>query len=276
MKYAGFWIRFWAASVDSITLIPISLLVFFKFGMDSFGLFASGGIENGLFGYGVLYFLLGIIIPWVYFSLFESGGWQATPGKRLMGIYVVSSYGEKISFGRATARHFSKILSQLLFYIGYIMVGVTDNKQGLHDKICNTLVLRGKPGDDDSFANYGSNDRYEDTKINLQGGNWVLSGFDDQGHVVRLTFREDDNRFQGQGLVIGRDSKNCDLVINDNSVSRRHARIYKVRDEMWIEDLGSTNGISINRKSLLSNSATQLPVSGDIVIGGVELTLGKY
>ena len=58
-----------------------------------------------------------------------------------MKIYVTDMQGQRISFGEATGRYFSKILSSVLC-IGYIMVAFTDKKQGLHDMIASTLVQR--------------------------------------------------------------------------------------------------------------------------------------
>ncbi|MGH9316538.1 MAG: RDD family protein, partial [Thermoanaerobaculia bacterium] len=44
--------------------------------------------------------------------------------------------------GRATGRHFSKILSTLILFIGFLMVAFSEKKQGLHDRIAETLVVR--------------------------------------------------------------------------------------------------------------------------------------
>ncbi|HEY4678350.1 MAG TPA: RDD family protein, partial [Candidatus Angelobacter sp.] len=77
----------------------------------------------------------------LYFALQESSAHQATVGKRAMNIYVTDLQGRRISFGQATGRHFSRVLSSILA-IGYIMVAFTEKKQGLHDIIAGTLVKR--------------------------------------------------------------------------------------------------------------------------------------
>lgn len=82
-----------------------------------------------------------IVGIWLYFALQESSQHQATIGKRAMKIYVTDIQGQRISFGQATGRYFSKILSDILC-IGYLMVAFTDKKQGLHDMIASTLVQR--------------------------------------------------------------------------------------------------------------------------------------
>ena len=67
---------------------------------------------------------------------------QATLGKMAVGIYVTNERGERIGFGRATARYVASILSALILGIGYLMVAFTDRKQGLHDMIAGTLVFK--------------------------------------------------------------------------------------------------------------------------------------
>ena len=75
-------------------------------------------------------------------NTFESGVHQSTFGKRLLGIKVTDLSGNPISFGRASARHFGKILSQLIFMIGYLMMKFTDNSQCLHDMLAGCLVVK--------------------------------------------------------------------------------------------------------------------------------------
>jgi uncharacterized RDD family membrane protein YckC len=79
---------------------------------------------------------------WLYFALQESSERHATIGKRALNIYVTDLQGRRISFGQATGRHFSKIISYLILCIGYMMAGFTEKKQGLHDMIAGTLVKR--------------------------------------------------------------------------------------------------------------------------------------
>jgi uncharacterized RDD family membrane protein YckC len=72
----------------------------------------------------------------------ESSSYQATLGKMVCGMKVTDLSGNRISFERATGRHFAKYLSGLILCIGYIMVGFTERKQGLHDLLAGTLVFR--------------------------------------------------------------------------------------------------------------------------------------
>jgi len=59
----------------------------------------------------------------------------------LLGLQVTDSAGNRIGFGRALARNLGKILSLITLGIGFIMVGFTKKKQGLHDIIASALVL---------------------------------------------------------------------------------------------------------------------------------------
>ena len=96
----------------------------------------------------VAFSMLAIIFPvliaagWLYEGLMISSSWQATIGKRILGLRVTDDAGNRIAFGCATARHFSKILSAMIFYIGFIMAAFTDRKKALHDMIAGTLVLQ--------------------------------------------------------------------------------------------------------------------------------------
>lgn len=86
---------------------------------------------------GVLFF----IIPWLYFAGFECSRGMATPGKTVMHIVVADKDGNRISFARATIRHFVKYISAAIILIGFIMIGLTKKRQGLHDKVAGCLVL---------------------------------------------------------------------------------------------------------------------------------------
>jgi uncharacterized RDD family membrane protein YckC len=123
VNYAGFWNRFIALLIDSIILAIISAIINFIFNEW-------------------LASTIGIFLGWLYFAGMESSERQATIGKSAMGIYVTGLNGERISFLRATGRYFAKILSALIFFIGYIMAAFTARKQALHDILASTLVYK--------------------------------------------------------------------------------------------------------------------------------------
>jgi uncharacterized RDD family membrane protein YckC len=91
---------------------------------------------------GITVWALFIGAGWIYEASMESSSKQATVGKMALGLKVTDEGGQKISFARASARYFGKILSRITLFIGYIMAGFTARKQALHDMIAGTLVVR--------------------------------------------------------------------------------------------------------------------------------------
>jgi len=138
-KYAGFWMRLLAWIVDLIVIVIISSIIGFILG-------ALGGTFNFYYtfleGNDLFWRIFGIVVAWLYFSILECSKLQATFGKKLLRMKVTDMNAEKVSFKIATVRYFSKILSGIILGIGYLMIGFTKNKQGLHDKIAQTIVLR--------------------------------------------------------------------------------------------------------------------------------------
>lgn len=130
MVYATFWQRFLAMFIDGIVLSVINITIT---KVDE-----SSGFFLGFWTSGI-----NMVIGWLYYALQESGTRQATLGKRAMGIVVANTNGNRISFGKATGRYFSKILSFIILLIGYLMMLWDDRKQTLHDKIADTVVIAG-------------------------------------------------------------------------------------------------------------------------------------
>jgi len=144
--YGGFWIRVLAAIIDAVLLRVVVAPIHLVFGGLGLAGMMSGvphaGIGLGLLGGGVTIVLL-IFGSWLYEAFMESSSYQATLGKMLFGMKVTDLNGNRISFGRATGRHFAKWISGMILSIGYMMVGFTERKQGLHDMLAGTLVRRG-------------------------------------------------------------------------------------------------------------------------------------
>ena len=69
----------------------------------------------------------------------RSKGWGSE--KMLMKVKVVMPDGGRVSYSRALGRHFAKILSGIILYIGYLMAFWDDEKRALHDRICSTRVI---------------------------------------------------------------------------------------------------------------------------------------
>jgi uncharacterized RDD family membrane protein YckC len=138
--HAGFWRRFAAFILDFLIIdIAGSILCTIIISMGTL-LFLH--IHNGSKVVIIVFGIIGWFIGWcLYFILMESSKWQATLGKRAMGIKVIDGRGGRIRSGRATGRFFGKIISRAIFYIGFMMTGWTERKQALHDKMAGTYVV---------------------------------------------------------------------------------------------------------------------------------------
>lgn len=137
IEYAGFWLRLVAYIIDTF-IMNIAFVLFIVI------FFVTGTFPIPDFNSFIIiapFLLLSYGIPWLYYSIMESSRLQATVGKMAMNIKVTDIYGNRISFARATGRHFARYISMFIFYIGFIMVAFTQKKQGLHDMMTDTLVV---------------------------------------------------------------------------------------------------------------------------------------
>jgi uncharacterized RDD family membrane protein YckC len=104
-------------------------------------LLGTGTLSQVLIPIGIAVAVLVVIIPWIYCAGLEASRNQATLGEIALRIVVTDMQGRRISFARATLRHFAKFLSALIVFIGFTMIALTRRKQGLHDRIAGTLVF---------------------------------------------------------------------------------------------------------------------------------------
>ncbi len=86
-----------------------------------------------------------LAIGGTYFSLCESSRWQATLGKRLVGIKVTDANGERIGVGRALGRFFAAGLSWLTMNLGHAMAAFGTERRALHDYVAGTRVENADP-----------------------------------------------------------------------------------------------------------------------------------
>ena len=141
--YAGFWKRVAANIIDSFIVGIVGGIIGAIIGGV---LGAAMGMNGGLGGGGFIAIqlitnLVSITITAGYYAWFHSSANQATLGKLAIGIKVVRSDGEAIGFGRGVGRYFAFLLSSLILGIGLLMAAFTERKQGLHDMLCDTLVV---------------------------------------------------------------------------------------------------------------------------------------
>ena len=135
LSYAGFWIRLWAFVIDSVlALALISPALWFAYGRV-FDL-----SENGFRGPADL--LIQLVLPAVAIVLF----WvfrSATPGKMAIGAQILDARtGKPPSVAQLIARYFAYYLSILPLGLGFLWIAFDDRKQGWHDKLAGTVVVR--------------------------------------------------------------------------------------------------------------------------------------
>jgi uncharacterized RDD family membrane protein YckC len=144
-QYAGFWIRFVAVFIDGIILNVVGTVIYLPFMLVLGGMGRSTTDPTVILGSAVGIFsvllLLNVAIAATYESWFVANK-GATPGKMVLSLEVIRTDGTRPGGGLAIGRFFAKQVSALTLGIGYIMAGLDDEKRALHDRICNTRVIR--------------------------------------------------------------------------------------------------------------------------------------
>lgn len=122
--FAAFWARAAAMVIDFAPLYVAGLI-----------------IASIMPGFGGLLWICGVI---AYFTYFTAGKWQATPGKRVMGIYVIRADGTPINHAYALGRCFAYLASWVILCLGFVLAAFTTERTALHDLLCDTRVVYGK------------------------------------------------------------------------------------------------------------------------------------
>ena len=137
VRYVGFWLRVVAAVVDSLLLLAVLMpLIGVVYGWDA----VLGGTSPS----GVLAVILNWILPAVIVIVF----WKyksATPGKMVIGAKIVdATTGDEPSSGELIGRYLGYYVSMLPLLLGLFWVGWDSRKQGFHDKLAGTVVVKGR------------------------------------------------------------------------------------------------------------------------------------
>ena len=111
-------------------------------------------------------------------------------------------------------------------------------------------------------------------------GDWVLSGFDTQGNTLRVAFSpaDLDKAMAGaeKGIILGRSSSLSDKIVNDASVSRRHAKISRAEEGgLKIEDLNSAYGTKVNDEAVAAFQSRPLATGDKVTMGAITLDLSQ-
>ena len=120
---AGFWIRLAAYLIDLAATILFILFSFLLYSVMSLPSALAGAV-----------LIIVAIAALVWIPVFS-------PGKRILGLRVLRSDGSRAGLGRKFCRSLAQVLSELIFFIGFLMIAFRKDKRGLHDLICDTVIV---------------------------------------------------------------------------------------------------------------------------------------
>jgi uncharacterized RDD family membrane protein YckC len=136
---AGFWIRFVARLIDTIILcVPLLILA------AILGVFSASATTGQVSAGVALWYLIAVVGSIGYFIYFWSSGGGQTLGMRMLSLRVVKTNGSPVSVGSAVLRYVGMIVNSIIFGlpIGFIWAAFDKDKQGWHDKIAGTYVVK--------------------------------------------------------------------------------------------------------------------------------------
>jgi uncharacterized RDD family membrane protein YckC len=133
----GFGRRFVAYLIDAVILWAVTFCL--SFGLTA--VTASGGGEDIVSGANLAAQCVSILIALAYFVVFWATSGQ-TPGKMALGIKVIGTDGSRVTWGKAILRYIGYIISGVVFFLGFIWIAFDAKRQGWHDKIASTYVVR--------------------------------------------------------------------------------------------------------------------------------------
>lgn len=137
IEYAGFWVRTGATVIDAL----LTMLITFPLLISIYGSSYFDGETTGLVA-GPADFL----ISWVFPAVAAITFWvlkQATPGKMAISAKIVdAATGKPASTAQLIGRYFAYIISTLPLCLGFFWVAFDKRKQGWHDKLAGTVVIK--------------------------------------------------------------------------------------------------------------------------------------
>jgi uncharacterized RDD family membrane protein YckC len=141
-NYGGFWIRVGAKSIDGFILLVVNMIIG---GVLSVFLPVAHDIVSASSGANLARTIIDLVLQlgtnWGY-QIYFLGAHGATLGKMACKIKVINADGSGLTYGMAFKRTLAELVCGITLGIGYLMVAFDEEKRGLHDRICNTRVIR--------------------------------------------------------------------------------------------------------------------------------------
>lgn len=138
-EYAGFWVRVGASLIDTLLLVLITFPLLYAF-------YGQAYLNNQLSGF----LPLKILVEWVFPLGATVIFWvskSATPGKMALSLKVLDERtGNPLTVGQSIGRYLGYFVAIIPLGLGILWVGFDSKKQGLHDKLASTVVVRDKTG----------------------------------------------------------------------------------------------------------------------------------
>lgn len=137
LEYAGFWIRVLASVIDSVLLVLVTTPILWAvYGKQYF--MSTAWVQGPVdFLLSWVFPIVAVILFWIYRA--------ATPGKMMLGCKIVDACrGGRLSTKQCIGRYFGYYLSLLPLGLGFLWIAFDPKKQGWHDKLAGTVVVRQK------------------------------------------------------------------------------------------------------------------------------------
>ena len=139
--FAGFWRRAVAFLIDNLIIgFLFTIVIAFDIPRFTVNFDLNAPTLKQIPQLTPLGFIVAGLMIWMYYALFEASAWQATPGKRILGLYVSDLGGRRLTFSRATIRNVAKMIP-IVSAVGYFLAGFTEKKQALHDMMAGCVVV---------------------------------------------------------------------------------------------------------------------------------------
>jgi uncharacterized RDD family membrane protein YckC len=137
LRYAGFWMRVLAYLIDVVVLEVVYYSILIPLGMAKTS-YTPAEITSGMW---LIPMVIATLLNVVYYTFFN-GRFGASPGKMALGLKIVRPDGSPISYMTAFGRSWAYWLSSIILGFGFFMIGWDSEKRGLHDRVCDTRVIR--------------------------------------------------------------------------------------------------------------------------------------
>lgn len=137
--YGTFWMRFGAKFIDGLLISIVRVTLSIALGV----MMALAGGRQPYFGtvfpLATFVIQIGVSLP---YSVYFVGKFGATPGKMALGLKIINADGTPVDYGTAVKRYLGEILSDMTLGVGYIIAAFDEEKRALHDRICDTRVVK--------------------------------------------------------------------------------------------------------------------------------------